>query len=243
MSKINLIKFDTEIAEKFNKKFLGGIDEVGRGCLAGPLVTAIVVYDVQKLKSIIEIANQRYAGLSKNYNLSKEFFKISNNIEKILEIKDSKKLTPKKRRELGEWVLEISEYVHISEISSTQIDSLGISRANALSFKDNFLSAEKNSPMDFTLTDAFKIDGVEETRFKKIISGDALSFCIASASIIAKNFRDNLMTEISKSPEYSNFSFDEHKGYGTKKHIEEIYKFGSTPIHRKTFEPIKSLIK
>jgi len=114
------VNFDLDLASKFNKKFIGGIDEVGRGCLAGPLVSAIVVFDFDKLKKLSEDQNQR---------------------ELIEQINDSKKLNEKKRERIGEWVLGISEYVHISEIPSTQIDSEGIAKATQSAFMQNFYQA------------------------------------------------------------------------------------------------------
>lgn len=215
-----LVNFDLDLAKKINKRILGGIDEVGRGCLAGPLVSAIVVFDFDKLKTLYEDQEQK----------------------KIIEqINDSKKLSEKKRQMIGEWVLGISEYVHISEIPSTQIDSEGIAKATQSSFLQNYQQAKQNSSLEFTLTDAFPLREVSKDEYLNVISGDSLSFCIASASIVAKNFRDNLMTEFSKKEEFSNYSFNQHKGYGTQKHLEEISAFGISSIHRKSFEPVKSL--
>jgi len=214
------MNFDLDLANKFNKRFIGGIDEVGRGCLAGPLVSAIVVFDFDKLKKLSEDQNQR---------------------ELIEQINDSKKLNEKKRERIGEWVLGISEYVHISEIPSTQIDSEGIAKATQSAFLQNFYQAKQYSALEFTLVDAFPLKEISKDEYLSIISGDSLSFCIASASIIAKNYRDKLMTEISNKEEFMNYTFEQHKGYGTKKHLEEINNFGVCSLHRKTFAPIKNM--
>ena len=218
---MSLMDFELKLKESQNYNFIGGIDEVGRGCLAGPLVTAIVVYDIDKL---MEISQDE---------------KIN---QKISLIKDSKKLTEKRREELDEFIKSICFYHHINIISNDEIDNLGISKATNNSFYSNFLSAGQNSKIDFLLTDAFKIKGLNEEIQQNIIKGDSTSLCIASASIIAKVFRDNFMKELAKNEEYKIYDFDSHKGYGTAAHIEIIKKCGASNMHRKSFEPIRSML-
>jgi ribonuclease HII len=217
---MNLVHFDQEISKNLGHRYIGGLDEVGRGCLAGPLVTAIVVFDFEKL----------------NKDLENTDFK-----EKIIQINDSKKLTEKKRTELSIFIKDYAHFFHISEMSNVEIDTQGISQITNKSFFHNYDNANNKSNIDYVLTDAFKIKEVDEKIQKNIIDGDKKSLSIAAASIIAKNYRDNLMTILSNEKEFENFSFANHKGYGTKKHLEEIFTHGPSRIHRKSFEPIKSL--
>jgi ribonuclease HII len=92
---------------------------------------------------------------------------------------------------------------------------------------------------EFLLIDAMPME--IDIPLKSIIKGDAKSVSIAAASIIAKTTRDAYMVEMDKV--FPNYNFKQHKGYGTKEHIEAIYHYGITPIHRKTYEPIKSILK
>lgn len=212
--------FETKIHRDRGYRFIGGIDEVGRGCLAGPLVTAIVVYDIPKLEEIF---------------LEEEFSK------KISSIKDSKKLSEKKREELSEFIKSTAHFFHIQETANSEIDMMGIANATNYSFLENFNQAKINSQIDFVFTDAFKIKNLQENIQESLIKGDNTSLAIASASIIAKVYRDNLMKEIAKESDFQIYQFENHKGYGTSVHIELIKKYGPSTIHRKSFEPIKSM--
>lgn len=217
---MSLMDFETKIYQEKGYRFIGGIDEVGRGCLAGPLVTAIVVLDMEKMAEIF---------------LNEEISK------KISAIKDSKKLSEKRREELSEFIKENFNYYHIQETSNSDIDSNGISQSTNFSFLENFNQAKNNSQIDFVFTDAFKIKGLDEKIQNSLIKGDNTSLAIASASIIAKVYRDNLMKELAKREEFKNYDFDLHKGYGTAAHIEKIKMCGASTLHRKSFEPIKSM--
>lgn len=218
---MNLMNFEIKILQETGHRYVGGIDEVGRGCLAGPLVTAIVVYDLEKLKNITDT-------------------KI---LKKINQIKDSKKLLENKREELSEFIYELAEFIHISEISNEQIDKLLIAKSTNHSFLENFNNAKNNGSLDFVLTDAFKIKGVEDNLQRSIIKGDNTSLSIASASIVAKVYRDNLMKKLAIEDEYKIYEFEKHKGYGTAAHLDAIKKYGISNLHRKSFEPIKSSLK
>jgi ribonuclease HII len=218
---MSLIEFEKKISQEKGFKYIGGIDEVGRGCLAGPLVTAIVVYDMDNLKEIF---------------LDKEIYK------KISTIKDSKKLSEKKREELSLFIKDIAHFFHIQENSNNEIDQKGIALATNDSFLQNFNQAKINSKIDFVFTDAFKIKGLDLNLQESLIKGDNTSLAIASASIIAKVYRDNLMKELAKKVEFQIYQFENHKGYGTATHLELINKYGPSSLHRKSFEPIKSMI-
>ena len=110
------------------------------------------------------------------------------------------------------------------------------------SFLENYTQAKNNSQIDFVFTDAFKIKNLNESLQESLIKGDNTSLAIASASIIAKVYRDNLMKEIAKESDFQIYQFENHKGYGTSSHIELIKKHGPSKLHRKSFEPIKSML-
>jgi ribonuclease HII len=192
--------------ELYNKgiKLIAGIDEVGRGPLIGPVVTAAVI-------------------------LREDYFD-----ERI---NDSKKLTEKKREMLYDVIMENAISVGIGMSTPETIDEINILEAT----KKAMLEAINNLSVkpEHLLIDAVKLDTtIPQT---SIIKGDAKSQSIAAASIIAKVTRDRMMIELDKiHPEYD---FKHNKGYGTKKHIEAIYKYGVIKDHRKTFEPIKSIVE
>jgi ribonuclease HII len=216
---MSLVNFELQISKDRGYRFIGGIDEVGRGCLAGPLVTAIVVYDAEKLAEIF---------------LKEEISK------KISAIKDSKKLTEKKREELAEFIKQIAHFYHIRENSNHDIDKMGIAAVTNNSFFENYSQAKDNSQIDFVFTDAFKIKNLDSNIQESLIKGDNTSLAIASASIIAKVYRDNLMKDLATDENYKVYQFENHKGYGTALHLELLNKHGISNLHRKSFEPIKS---
>ncbi|MBR2766674.1 ribonuclease HII [Candidatus Saccharibacteria bacterium] len=188
-----------------------GIDEVGRGPLAGPLVIGAVILPDDK----------------------QPWFK---------NLKDSKKLSAKKRAELNELILKNST-TGLGWISAEEIDQLGISRALALATKKAVKQIQSlHKPFSQIIIDG-KVNFLKSTPLEKFtttcIKGDDKIREISAASIIAKVARDNYMIKLAdKFPEYG---FDKHVGYGTKSHVEAIYKYGLTLEHRKSFEPCKSL--
>ena len=189
---------------KYPNHVIAGIDEAGRGPLAGPVVCAAVIMPLNK-DEIIEDVN------------------------------DSKKLTAKKREELYQKIIDKALSYSICEIDEKTIDEINILNATKIGMK-KCLNNLKIKP-DIVLTDAVKI----ETNLpqKNIIHGDALSYNIAAASILAKVYRDNLMIKMHKI--YPQYNFSKHKGYGTKEHIKNLVNYGACPLHRKTF--IKNFIK
>ena len=196
-------EFETELYNK-GINFIAGIDEVGRGPLVGPVVTAAVI-------------------------LPKDFYD-----ERI---NDSKKLTEKKRELLYDVIMENAISVGIGISSEDVIDEINILNAT----KRAMLEAVNNLSVkpEHLLIDAVKLDtDIPQT---SIIKGDAKSESIAAASIIAKVTRDRMMIELDKiHPEYD---FNHNKGYGTKKHIEAIRKYGIIKEHRKTFAPCDEYVK
>ena len=180
-------------------KYVAGVDEVGRGPLAGPVVCAAVIMP-----------------------LGEE--------ELIVGVDDSKKLSEKKREELSEKIKERALCYTIIEIDEKTIDEinileatrLGMKRAiEGLSIKPDVVLTDGNMTLDINLPQ------------KSVIGGDALSYSIGAASIVAKVYRDHLMDEYAKS--YPAYSFEKNKGYGTAAHINAIKEQGLCPIHRRTF--------
>ena len=196
-------EFETELYNN-GINFIAGIDEVGRGPLVGPVVTAAVI-------------------------LPKDFYD-----ERI---NDSKKLTEKKRELLYDVIMENAISVGIGISSEDVIDEINILNAT----KRAMLEAVNNLSVkpEHLLIDAVKLNtDIPQT---SIIKGDAKSESIAAASIIAKVTRDRMMIELDKiHPEYD---FKHNKGYGTKKHIEVIRKYGIIKEHRKTFAPCDEYVK
>ncbi|WP_291490673.1 ribonuclease HII [Desulfurella sp.] len=151
-------------------------------------------------------------------------------------VKDSKVLTQKKREEIYKILTRHSIY-GIGIATCKEIDRFGIVKAFEISIKRALLFIPKKP-------DLLLIDGKDHlnlpVKFKSIVDGDSKIACISAASILAKVSRDHYM--ILMSQKYPNHAFDQHKGYGTKKHIELLEKFGICDIHRKSFEPIKQFI-
>lgn len=190
----------------FNQGFnlIAAIDEAGRGPLAGPVVSACVIID-------------------KN-------FKIIPELEKV---KDSKKLSSKKRNELFSAIKQNVKAVQIGISDNKIIDRVNILQATFISMKKSLENTKINP--DIVLVDGkFSIPQIK-IKQEAIISGDDLVFSIAMASIIAKVSRDFIMEELDK--KYPEYFFAKHKGYGTKLHLEMIKKFGPCAIHRKSFAP------
>ena len=187
-------------------KLVAGVDEAGRGPLAGPVVAACVILDSN--------------------------FKVGS--DKLNLIKDSKKLTAKKREELFQVIEEYFLEIGVGICDNKTIDKINILQATFLAMKKS-LGGLKQKP-DFVLVDGgFKIPNYSSNQ-ENIIRGDDLVFSIAAASIIAKVTRDKLMEKIHN--EYPQYGFDKHKGYGTKLHLENLKKHGPCPIHRFSFGPV-----
>lgn len=179
-----------------NVKYIAGIDEVGRGPLAGPVVTACVVMPYETM---------------------------------LDGVFDSKKVSKKNRERLYDEIMNTAYSVSISVRSQDVIDKINILNATKECMKECFNNA-KVKP-DLLLVDAVKLNLCENEM--PIIKGDATSYAIACASIIAKVYRDRMMENYAVV--YPNYDFENNVGYGTKKHIESIKQYGITPIHRLSF--------
>lgn len=151
-------------------------------------------------------------------------------------INDSKKLTDKKRRYLYDIIKKDALAYHIEVIDIETIDNINIYQASKLGMK---ICLEKLSiKPEVALLDAMHLD--LDYPVESIIKGDEKSTSIAAASILAKVYRDNLMIEYAKL--YPGYDFEKNKGYGTKKHLEALETIGITPIHRKTYDPVKTML-
>lgn len=177
---------------------IAGIDEAGRGALAGPVVAAAVIIGNTKIDD--------------------------------LDINDSKKLSIKKREAIYSELMNREINYGVGIVDNHTIDEIDILNATNLAFQraiDNL----KTKP-DYLLVDGncYRNKGIE---YQLVVKGDSRSLSIATASIIAKVTRDNLMTEFAQS--YPEYDFTKNKGYGTKKHFDMLKKNGISDIHRKTF--------
>ena len=180
-----------------------GIDEVGRGPLAGPVTVAAVILPPHWF----------CAGLN-----------------------DSKKVTPKHRKEIAAKIYESALDVSVISLSPEEIDAVNIYEATMMAM----YQAVKNltvSP-EAVIVDAMPLHFNCPT--ESLIHGDAKSASVAAASIVAKVYRDQLMDEYDR--QYPGYGFAQNKGYGTAEHIAALKTLGITPIHRKSFEPVKSMV-
>jgi len=181
--------------------FVAGVDEVGRGCLAGPVVAAACILDLSKAVPA--------------------------------KLNDSKKLTAKQRDEIGEELRANALAFGIGTVEAEEIDRINILEATK---KAMLLAIEALKPnADFLLIDALQLKHVSLPQ-KAIIKGDSISYSIAAASVIAKTYRDGLMTELDL--QFPQYGFAEHKGYGAASHRAAIKEHGPCPLHRKTFRGV-----
>jgi ribonuclease HII len=204
---------------------IAGVDEVGRGCFAGPVVTGCVIFS----KDLV--------------------------IPTSIIINDSKQVAPKRRENADIWIRENALSWGIGEIGASKINKYGMAKATKMAFRKSISEARKRlgKPIDFLLADAFFVPFVpglpakrrknKKGRFYKkaggrqmaITKGDTKSFSIAAASIIAKVYRDKLMLKLSKNPKYRKYGWGRNKGYGTKEHQNAIKRYGISRQHRKAF--------
>ena len=180
-------------------QYIAGVDEVGRGPLAGPVVCAAVIMPLDEDKLVVGVD-------------------------------DSKQLSEKKREQLAEEIKARALCYTIVEIDEKTIDEINILEATRLGMKKAIESLE--IPPEVVLTDG---NMTIDTHFpqRSVVHGDALSYSIGAASIIAKVYRDNMMDELAKT--YPHYGFEKNKGYGTAAHIQGIKEHGLCPIHRRTF--------
>ena len=188
-----LMSYDMQYRQ--NGLVVAGMDEVGRGPLAGNVVTACVVMPEDPV---------------------------------IPWIDDSKKLSESRREKVFEEIMKHALYVGVGEISPEEIDRINILEAT----KNAMRKAASEVPADIFLVDAVTKLGLKGKEIP-IIKGDATSYSIAAASIVAKVIRDRQMIELDKL--YPEYGFARNKGYGTKEHIDALKRIGPCPVHRRSF--------
>ena len=188
-----LISFD--LTYKHDGLVIAGMDEVGRGPLAGPVVTACVIMPETPV---------------------------------IPWVDDSKKLSESRRERTYDEIVSAALHIGIGLVAPEEIDRINILEATRKAMRE----AASAVPADIFLIDAVTSLGLNGQEIP-IIKGDATSYAIAAASIVAKVTRDRLMAEYHRI--YPQYGFDRNKGYGTKAHIEAIREHGPCPIHRRSF--------
>lgn len=198
----SMLSYEKELYKQ-GLTLIAGVDEVGRGPLAGPVVAAAVILPQGcKIKSL----------------------------------NDSKKIPKKKHLEIFQAVQDQALSIGIGIIDNQVIDQVNIYEATKLAMQDAI--SKLSSQPEHLLIDAMKLElPISQT---SIIKGDANSLSIAAASIVAKVTRDELMKEYDQ--QFPGYDFAANAGYGTAKHLEALTKLGITPIHRTSFEPVKSLV-
>ncbi len=185
-------------------RFIAGVDEVGRGSIAGPVVAAAVILP--------------------------DGFKAS----WLAEVRDSKQLCPAKRETLAICIRETAIAFGVGVVSHRLIDTMGIVRASKLAMK---LAVDKLIPVpQYLLIDYLRLPAVPLPQ-KGIVDGDRKCFSIACASIVAKVARDEMMVKLDR--HYSGYRWAENKGYCTEAHLVALSRLGPSPIHRRSFEPVR----
>jgi ribonuclease HII len=214
--------------QEFN--FVIGIDEAGRGPLAGPVVASAAI--VRKLPK---------AQPSLMWDL----------------VRDSKKLSPKQRDKVFDFVTE-NFYVGVGICDHQTIDEVNILEATFLAMKKALSDLYLKINQDLSKCGQGQTHRIQDAKYiilvdgnkqipnlslyqKAVIGGDGIVKSISAASIVAKVTRDRIMLEMHK--KYPNYGFDKHKGYGTKAHMAALQEFGPCKIHRQTFEPMPTLAK
>lgn len=183
---------------------IAGVDEVGRGAWAGPLVAAAVVLPLRP---------------------------------RIQGIDDSKQLTKKQREVAAQKIMTRAVCYGIGVVQHEELDRVGMTRANELAMLRAIALLAKQP--DYVLIDAFKLPSFPIDH-ASIAHGDATVYSIAAASIIAKVYRDRVMDELHK--KYPLYGFCSNKGYGTAEHATALGQYGISPIHRKSFQPIRAMV-
>lgn len=191
-----------------------GVDEAGRGPWVGPVAAGAVMF------------------------LSRDI-----NPEILAQIDDSKKLTAKKREKIYDLLLKEARAGHLTYgigiATAAEIDELNILQATFLAMKRAV--AKLNPAPQHAIIDGNRLPAEFCCPTSCYIGGDAQSYSIAAASILAKVYRDNLMKELAQ--KYPGYGFEKNAGYGTKDHIAGLQKYGVTPEHRKSYKPIKEFLE
>jgi ribonuclease HII len=187
--------------------FIAGVDEAGRGALAGPVAAAAVILPLPLKGHWLD------------------------------QVRDCKLLTAPKREYLFSYIREVAISVGVGTISHQIIDSQGIAKATRMAMKQAIV---RLSPAPETLLIDYLLLPEVPLPQKGVVDGDSLCFSIACASIIAKVSRDHLMKEMDAV--YPGYGLARHKGYGTQEHLASLARLGLSPIHRRSFQPVKDIM-
>jgi ribonuclease HII len=193
-------------------RYIAGVDEAGRGALAGPLAVALTIYDTSLFSIPLD--------------------------EELTHINDSKKISPKRREILRQIIQKRTLAVVYQEISVEDVDRYNINGATYKGVRQ-LIDKSPVTPDCIIMDGNFSFDF--EIPFIPVIKGDNLSVSIASASIEAKVVRDQTMNELEQL--FPGYGLSVHKGYGTQIHRDAIERIGPSVIHRKSYEPVKSIIE
>lgn len=199
---MNLWKYEKDLYKQ-GIELIGGVDEVGRGPLIGPVVASCVV-------------------LPKNFKLEG--------------LTDSKKLSEKKRDLFYDYIINHCISYGVGMCTPEEIDEINIYEASRRAMIRAINEVKKQINLEYVLSDAMPID--IDIPVLPIIKGDAKSISIAAASVVAKVTRDRMMYELDI--KYPMYDLKNNKGYGTKKHLEAIEKYGITKYHRLSFKPVSN---
>lgn len=203
-----LLAHDRRIA-----RYVAGVDEAGRGCLAGPLVAAAVVLDLDRL------SGPEAAALG--------------------QLNDSKLLTAELRDKLYRVVLGRARDISVALVPAVTIDARGLHKSNIAAMRRAL--RQLTSPVEAVLVDGFQLDPIEleacgtQHECRKIIKGDRTSAAIAAGAIVAKVTRDRLMNRLDDETDFK-WAFTEHHGYATELHAERIALHGTCHHHRMSYE-------
>lgn len=203
-------KFEHELAQKGFTQ-IAGVDEAGRGPLAGPVVAAALIFPSEWI-----------------------FSKLPKALKKV---NDSKQLSAQDREILFTELVSLTEIRYaVAVVDAPMIDQINILQATHRAM--NLALAQLNPAPQHALVDGLRVKTLTFPQ-TAIVEGDCLSYSIAAASIIAKVTRDRMMHEYHEN--YPDYGFHEHKGYGTAKHLAALQKHGPCPIHRMTFAPVRAV--
>ncbi len=201
-------RYELELMERGLTR-IAGVDEAGRGPLAGPVFAAAVVFPICWMRQ----------GLP----------------PPLRKVNDSKQLAPQTREQLFVELTSRAEIRYaIARVDAPTIDEINILQATHRAM--NLALTQLQPAPEHALVDGLRVKSMELPHWA-IVSGDALSYSIAAASILAKVSRDRFMLELDR--QYPGYGFAEHKGYGTARHIAAIKALGACPIHRRSFAPLR----
>jgi ribonuclease HII len=193
---------------KLGSRWVAGADEAGRGCLAGPLVAAAVLFDLDRISP--------------------------RDVRALGALNDSKQQTPESREELYPVVLRLAARVHVVTRCARGIDGRGLHRTNLAALRDALRGVAR--PGVLCLSDGFPLGKDFEHPCRPIVDGDTKSAAIAAASIVAKVSRDRYMHRAAA--QHPGWGFEEHVGYSTPEHREAIRRLGVSPLHRMSFQSL-----